>query len=224
MSALQLTSPRMFGLHKHPTLRRLVRTVLIAVVLYIVALNSAVRRFGGAPHLLSFSHTSDKSLALLRLTLHKVRHVWSSACEDPTSYVRAAAREEHLPEAFVLAIARMESGIRSHVISATGAMGVMQLMPSTAARFGVWDPFNPESNARGGARYIATLWRRYHGDRKRVAAAYNAGEGAVPTTGPLRVSAETLSYAKSVVQYARTESDLRKRDVSATSDTKAKQQ
>jgi soluble lytic murein transglycosylase-like protein len=82
-------------------------------------------------------------------------------------------------------------------------MGVMQLMPATAARNGVVDPFDPQDNARGAARYLRTLWDRYRGDKRRIAAAYNAGEGLVPRRGQLRVPTSTLGYAGQVVKLDR---------------------
>ena len=183
--------------------RTLLRWMVLIPVLYVVSINVLVRRFGGDANLCSVRRLSEKSGALSRLALHSIRHLWSNACDDTAPYVREAARAEGIPVSFALAIARTESGFRSHVISSTGAMGVMQLMPATAARHGVWDPFNPEDNARGAARYISTLWRRYHGNRMRVAAAYNAGEGAVPRSGQMRVPSSTLSYASTVVKHAK---------------------
>ena len=168
--------------------------------MYVVGVNYAVRRCGGDPHPLSVLRMSEKTSALARLALHSVRHLWSDACEDTEGFVRDAARAEGVPVSFALAIARAESGFRSHSISSTGAMGVMQLMPSTASRHGVVDPFNPEDNARGAARYLRVLWDRYRGDRRRIAAAYNAGEGLVPRRGQLRVPSSTHSYAAQVVK------------------------
>jgi hypothetical protein len=169
----------------------------------VVSVNMLVRRFGGDANLVSVRRLSEKSGALGRLALHSIKHVWSNACDDTAPYVTEAARAEGIPVSFALAIARTESGFRSHVISSTGAMGVMQLMPATAARHGVWDPFDPADNARGASRYISTLWRRYHGNRMRVAAAYNAGEGAVPRSGQMRVPSSTLGYASTVVKHAK---------------------
>lgn len=176
------------------------RWFLIVPCIYVLGVNYAVRRFGGDPHPLSVLRMSEKSSALARLALHSVRHLWSHACEDTERIVREAARSEGVPVSFALAIARAESGFRSHSISSTGAMGVMQLMPSTAARHGVIDPFDPEDNARGAARYLHALWDRYRGDKRRVAAAYNAGEGLVPRRGQLRVPTSTLGYASQVVK------------------------
>jgi hypothetical protein len=176
--------------------------LLLIPVAYVLVVNHTVRRFGGDPHPLSVLRMSEKTSALLRLGLHSVRHLWSDDCSDTEPFVRKAARAAGVPESFALAVARAESGFRSHSISSTGAMGVMQLMPATALRHGVIDPFDPEDNARGAARYLADLWRRYGGDRVRVAAAYNAGEGAVPRRGPMHVPGSTLSYASRVAKHA----------------------
>jgi len=179
------------------------RRLLLLPVLYVLVVNHTVRRYGGDPHLLAVDRIPEKSMALVRLALHSVRHLWSNACSDTSGFVAEAARAEGIPVSFALAIARAESGFRSHSISSTGAMGVMQLMPATASRHGVWDPFDPADNARGGAKFIRALWRRYHGDRMRVAAAYNAGEGLVPRTGRMRVPGSTLSYASTVMKHDR---------------------
>jgi soluble lytic murein transglycosylase-like protein len=129
--------------------------------------------------------------------------VWNDDCENTEPFVRAAARAAGIPEGFAVSIARAESAFRSHSISSTGAMGVMQLMPRTASSYGVWDPFDPEDNAQGGTRYLAQLWQRYRGDRMRVAAAYNAGERGVPKKGAMRVPSSTLAYAAHVTRLAK---------------------
>src|SRR3954471_12788715 len=110
--------------------RTLLRWMLLIPVLYVVSINMLVRRFGGDANPVSVRRLSEKSSALGRLALHSIRHVWSNACDDTAPYVREAARAEGIPVSFALAIARTESGFRSHVISSTGAMGVMQLMPA----------------------------------------------------------------------------------------------
>lgn len=186
--------------------RRRYRWLLLVPVAYVLMVNHAVRRFGGDAHPLSVLRMSEKSGALARLALHSIRHLWSSDCQNTEPFVRKAARAAGIPESFAVSVARAESGFRSHSISSTGAMGVMQLMPRTASAFGVWDPFDPEDNAGGGTRYLAALWQRYRGDRMRVAAAYNAGERGVPRKGPMRVPSSTLSYAAHVTRLAKRES------------------
>jgi hypothetical protein len=184
--------------------RKRYRWLLLVPLAYVMLINHAVRRHGGDPNLLSVLRMSEKTGALARLALHSLRHTWSDDCMDTEPFVRAAARAAGIPEAFALSVARTESGFRSHSISSTGAMGVMQLMPRTAWSYGVVDPFDPEDNTLGGARYLADLWHRYRGDRMRVAAAYNAGEGSVPRSGRMRVPASTLAYASQVSARERT--------------------
>jgi soluble lytic murein transglycosylase-like protein len=185
--------------------RKRYRWLLLLPLAYVLVVNHTVRRFGGDPSLLSMTRLSEKTGALARLALHSVRHLWNDDCANTEPFVRAAARAAGIPESFAVSVARAESGFRSHSISSTGAMGVMQLMPRTAASFDVVDPFDPESNARGGTRYLASLWQRYRGDRMRVAAAYNAGERGVPRTGAMRVPSSTLSYAAHVTRLAKRE-------------------
>jgi soluble lytic murein transglycosylase-like protein len=177
--------------------------LLLCALAYVVGLNMAVRRYGGDSFPLSVTRIPEKSLALSALALHSIKHVWSSACDDTSPFVTQAALEAGVPVQFALAVARQESGFRSHSISSTGAMGVMQLMPRTARSYGVIDPFDPEDNARGGTRYLSDLFKTYRGNRMRVAAAYNAGSGRVPRRGQIRVPASTLSYAASVVRSDR---------------------
>ena len=185
--------------------RKRYRWLLLLPLAYVLMVNHAVRRFGGDAHPLSVLRLSEKSSALARLGLHSIRHLWSRDCQDTEPFVRRAARTAGIPESFAVSVAKAESGFRSHSISSTGAMGVMQLMPRTAASFGVVDPFDPEDNAGGGTRLLATLWQRYRGDRIRVAAAYNAGERGVPRTGPMHVPSSTLSYAAHVTRLAKRE-------------------
>ena len=184
--------------------RRRYRWLLLLPVAYVLMVNHAVRRFGGDAHPLSVLRLSEKSSALARLGLHSIRHLWSRDCQDTEPFVRRAARTAGIPESFAVSVAKAESGFRSHSISSTGAMGVMQLMPNTARRHGVTDPFSPSENARGAARFLSELWKQYRGDRMRIAAAYNAGSGRVPRgRGRMQVPASTLSYAARVVKHDR---------------------
>jgi hypothetical protein len=178
--------------------------ISLLVLAYVLCVNGAVRRFGADSCPLSLLRLPEKTFALLALGLHSVKHVWSSDCAEPVPFITEAALAEGIPVPFALAIARAESGFRSHSISSTGAMGLMQLMPQTARSHGVIDPFDPKDNARGAARFLRELWTHYRGDRRRVAAAYNAGSGRVPRGGgQMRVPASTLGYAARVVRQDR---------------------
>ena len=102
-----------------------------------------------------------------------------------------------------LAIVRAESNFNPGARSPRNAMGLMQLIPDTAERFGVRDPFDPEQNVRGGLAYLKWLIARYDGDIARVAGAYNAGEGAVDRFGGVPPYAETEEYVRRILAFYR---------------------
>ena len=112
--------------------------------------------------------------------------------------IRSAAKLSGVNAALLRAIIHAESGFNARALSYKGAQGLMQLMPGTASDLGVGDAFDPAENISGGARYLATLLRDYHGDVKLAAAAYNAGAGAVAKYGGVPPYAETQVYVKRV--------------------------
>jgi transglycosylase-like protein with SLT domain len=117
---------------------------------------------------------------------------------------RAAAKRNGVEDAWLRAIAHAESGFDPRAMSPKGAQGVMQLMPSVARAYGVADPFSSAQSIDGGARHIKALMRRYHGDLTLVAAAYNAGSGAVQRFGGVPPYSETQAYVEKVqALYAR---------------------
>jgi len=115
--------------------------------------------------------------------------------------LRAAANLYGLDPALMTAIARVESDDDPAAVSPRGAIGVMQLMPQTAARFGVTNPADPVENLLGAARFLSYL-RQASGPPRtlpNVLAAYNAGEGAVARYGGIPPYAETRSYVRKVL-------------------------
>ena len=119
-------------------------------------------------------------------------------------YINAAAARYGVPAAFIHAIIQAESSYNATATSPKGAMGLMQLMPATAKRFGVTNGYDPQQNINGGTQYLAWLLNRYHGDFSRAAAAYNAGEGAVDKYGGIPPYRETQGYvAKVMANYNR---------------------
>lgn len=101
-----------------------------------------------------------------------------------------------------VAMAAVESNFDPLAVSPKSAMGVMQLIPATAERFGVRNPFDPEQNIRGGLSYMRWLHRYFGGDIERVVAAYNAGEGAVERHGGVPPYAETVAYVSRVLYFS----------------------
>jgi soluble lytic murein transglycosylase-like protein len=98
----------------------------------------------------------------------------------------------------VHAIIEVESEYDPKAISRKGAMGLMQLIPETAQRFGVENPFNPKENIEGGVSYLRHLLDHFGGDLSLSLAAYNAGENAVQRYGGIPSFAETRDYVRKV--------------------------
>lgn len=112
--------------------------------------------------------------------------------------IAAAAHAYGVDEALVRAIIHAESDYNPNAVSYKGAQGLMQLMPGTASRFGVQNPFAAADNINGGVQYLSFLSKRYNGDVRLVAAAYNAGEGNVDRYGGVPPFAETQRYVDRV--------------------------
>lgn len=100
--------------------------------------------------------------------------------------------------ALVRAVIQAESAFHPMATSKVGAQGLMQLMPATAARFGVSNAYDPEQNIQGGVAYLAYLLHHYSGNTALAVAGYNAGEGAVDRWGGVPPYAETRNYVKRV--------------------------
>ena len=112
---------------------------------------------------------------------------------------RSAARVSRVDEAWLRAIAHVESGFDPGAVSPKGALGVMQLMPETAAAYEVTDATDANQSIQAGARHLAWLMQRYGGDLPKVAAAYNAGPGAVDEYQGVPPFAETRAYVERVL-------------------------
>lgn len=100
----------------------------------------------------------------------------------------------------VHSVIRAESNYNAQAVSSKGAMGMMQLIPATARRFGVSNPFDPKQNIEGGVRYLRFLLDYYKNDYKKTIAAYNAGEGAVDRYQGIPPFAETVNYVYQVAK------------------------
>jgi soluble lytic murein transglycosylase-like protein len=112
--------------------------------------------------------------------------------------VEQTASRHQIDPQLVHAIIKVESEYDPKAVSRKGAMGLMQLIPETALRFGVANPFNPKENIEGGVSYLKHLLDLFRGDLSLSLAAYNAGEAAVQRFGGIPSFAETRNYVRKV--------------------------
>jgi soluble lytic murein transglycosylase-like protein len=136
---------------------------------------------------------------------------WLARSSQYEGMIRGAALAATVHPALVRAVIVVESGFNPRAVSKKGAVGLMQLRPETARRYGVTDIYDPEQNVRAGARYLSDLIARFGSNLELALAAYNAGEEAVERYGrhipPYR---ETLNYVPSVLRiYQKLKSQAR---------------
>ncbi len=114
--------------------------------------------------------------------------------------IKDVAKRTDLQHELLHAVIQAESAYDPKALSKTGAMGLMQLMPATAKRYGVSDSWNPEMNVDGGARYLQDLIKMFDNNLQLALAAYNAGENAVKKYGnKIPPYPETQGYVKKVL-------------------------
>ena len=129
---------------------------------------------------------------------------WTTGNKTVDNLIRLNGNRYGVDPYLVYCVIRQESGFRTGATSSVGAMGLMQLMPGTAARYGVSNPYDPAQSIAGGTRYLADLLKLFRGRVDLALAGYNAGEGAVMKYGnrvpPYR---ETQNYVKTIgTRYA----------------------
>ena len=125
----------------------------------------------------------------------------SSSSTSLDAYFEEAAAKYNVDVKLLKAIAHAESNFNPNATSSSGAMGVMQLMPSTAKSLGITDAYNAYDNIMGGAKVIAEHLANYNGDISLALAAYNAGSGNVAKYGGVPPFTETQNYIKKVLAY-----------------------
>ncbi len=120
------------------------------------------------------------------------------------SIIEGAAMSASVEPNLLRAVILVESGFNPRAVSKRGAVGLMQLMPATATRFGVSNPYDPRENVRAGARYLKFLIDRFGQDVRLALAAYNAGEDAVDRNGgQIPPFTETMAYVPRVLKIYR---------------------
>jgi soluble lytic murein transglycosylase-like protein len=147
----------------------------------------------------SVVRTDAKTGRLVRTVLAPaVPHIASAQL---TEMVDRIATQQGVEAPLVHSVILAESNYNAGAVSSKGAQGIMQLIPSTARRFGVGNPFDAADNIQGGVKYLRFLLDYYHGDYTKSIAAYNAGETAVDKYHGVPPYAETLGYVRTVAKH-----------------------
>ena len=158
---------------KNPTSIQSSAKVVVALGLFAISLNAHARA--------DIKRCADLDLGIIHQEM-----------------INKYARQYRVDADFVKSVIAVESCYNPKARSAAGASGLMQLMPATARRFGVKNRVDPEQNIHGGIRYLRFLIERYDADLRKVAAAYNAGEGNVDKHGGVPPFRETKRYVGDV--------------------------
>lgn len=124
--------------------------------------------------------------------------------EGYSDIIRQASKRFEIDPHLIRAIIQAESAFDHKAVSRVGAKGLMQLMPETADKMSVKDPFNPEENIFGGTRYFSLLLKRFKDDKILALAAYNAGPETVESYKGVPSFPETKAFVKRVMDYYET--------------------
>lgn len=141
------------------------------------------------------------AVAATRIGGASQRAVVKEIAETFRTEISTAARSAKISEALLIAVVAAESRGKAGAVSPAGAQGLAQLMPGTAKRFNVSDPFDPAQNLRGSASYLSILLNMFSQDTLLALAGYNAGENAVLRHGGIPPFAETRDYVPIVLSY-----------------------
>jgi len=169
--------------------------------------SSVERRWKAVPHANSADMRSARSVIAevqhylaarpAAPALHAVTANATMPAEVDAAIEQAAARHNVDPN-LVRAVIKVESNFNPHAVSRKGAVGLMQLMPSTARGLNVTDPFDPRQNVDAGVRHLRSLLDNFSGDLPRSLAAYNAGQKAVERHSGVPPYAETREYVRRI--------------------------
>jgi soluble lytic murein transglycosylase-like protein len=208
--------------HLLPRILHHVLIVMTVLALFNTAMAAAIYKFRDRRGVINYTNILPKGIT------PQIVMVYCPAC-DPTSkvdfshvslkttdfgpHIRGAIAKNPVDEALVRAIIQAESAYNPYALSKSGAQGLMQLMPATAAQYGVSDSYDAQQNINGGVAYLRFLLDMFDGDVRLVSAAYNAGENNVLKYAGVPPFAETQVYVQRVGQlYLRYRNEIAARD------------
>lgn len=175
---------------------------VLSAILFVLALSSASRadiyKFVDKDGVAHFTNVPvDSRFEALGWEEEFERYIGSYE-----AVIRKMAARYGVESALIKAVIKAESNFDPSAVSRKGAIGLMQLMPGTAADFNVSNPYNPHENIEGGTRYLRYLTKIFDNDTRLIVAAYNAGENAVIRYGRnIPPYKETRDYVKRVTNY-----------------------
>lgn len=171
-------------------------------------LNKAERQLKPQGELNStFGEMTDRAMRLLPSEEERLLNGTDVSRKDIEKLIDYYSNRRNIPPSLVRSVISAESGFDPNATSPRGAMGLMQLMPSTVMDLGVENPYDPEENIKGGTALLKNLLDSYQGDYKMALAAYNAGKANVDKAGGVPDYKETKDYVRKVIDLYAGEKD-----------------
>lgn len=174
--------------------------VLRAFVVVLVIFSSAyadIYKYVDEDGIICYSDTLSRGSE--KVTEFSDKQAPKNTDKNYTAIVKDKANKYSIDPSLVHAVIATESNYNPQAVSRKGAMGLMQLMPATAAEMGVINPYHPEQNIDGGVRYLKYLLEKFRGNLHLALAAYNAGPEYVKKYGSIPPIKETTAYVKKVL-------------------------
>lgn len=173
---------------------------VIAIVLFVVSTAYAdIYSYVDENGVICLTDTPTREAKLMPLQNDETPKLRSYNSVSYQSIIKSVADKYSIDPSLIHAVITTESNYNQGAVSRKGAMGLMQLMPSTASLMGVSNPFRPEENIEGGTKYLRYLLDRFGGDLRLALAAYNAGPEYVQKYGTIPPISETKEYVKKVL-------------------------
>lgn len=171
----------------------------ISVIPYLDESAAALLAEKAAANKAQTVNTTDTDFATVLDEATAASSAKSYTSEELDAIFTEASNTYGVSKDLLKAMAKAESNFNPSAVSSAGAMGIMQLMPATAASLGVSNAFDARENIMGGAKYISQLLEKYNGDTSLALAAYNAGSGNVDKYGGIPPFTETQNYVSKIM-------------------------